>query len=359
MNSENKIDVCILTKDAREKCGLERYTSLLVNALSSDSTYTISLAEPTKIGHFAISVHQKKKNGKNSILHFRSQELASPLILHKYPKTIVTVHDIIPLEYPLYEQATHLRAKRFDKWFFKRTMKALERAERIITVSEATKMSLLKHISYSEEKIHVIYEYPSKEFREIKTIHEAKKKQKTYDVLYVGSEMPYKNVTVLLHAIAAVKKKIPQVRLIKVGKALWPGAREELKALARTLGIENVIVWKDEVEKIEEEYNRATVLIQPSLHEGFGFPVVEAMACGCPVICSNRTSLPELGGGAVLYFDPTNPYELAEKIVNVLENKKLQEELRKKGLKQVKKFTKERFDRETKQVYELVEKSVN
>jgi SAM-dependent methyltransferase len=90
------------------------------------------------------------------------------------------------------------------------------------------------------------------------------------------------------------------------------------------------------------------------LHEGFGFPVVEAMACGCPVICSNRTSLPELGGDAVLYFDPTNPYELAEKIVGILENKKMQEELQKKGLKQVKKFTKERFDKETKQVYELV-----
>lgn len=359
MSSESKIDVCIITKDARAKCGLERYTSLLVNALKSDSCYSVILIEPTKIGPLAISVSQKKIDHKTTILHFRSQELASPLIFYKYPKTIVTVHDIIPLEYPLYEQATHLRAKKFDKWFFRKTIKALERAERIITVSEATKKSLLKHISYPEERIHVIYEYPSKEFKEIKTIHEEKKKQKTCDVLYVGSEMPYKNLTVLLHAIAAAKKKIPQVRLIKVGKALWPGAREELEALASTLGIEDVIVWKDEVEKIEEEYNRATVLIQPSLHEGFGFPIVEAMACGCPVICSNRTSLPELGGDAVLYFDPTNQYELAEKIMNILENKKMQEELRKKGLKQVKKFTKERFDRETKQVYELVEKSVN
>lgn len=359
MNSGKKIDVSIVTKNAKEKCGLERYTSLLVNALDSDPRYSLGLVEPIKIGPFAIGVYQKKKKSKNPILHFRSQEIASPLIFHKYPKAIVTVHDIIPLEYPLYEQAHHLRLKKFDKWFFQKTIKVLEKAERIITVSDTTKKSLLKYIRYPEEKIHVIYEYPSKEFKVIKRINCSKKKQKSCDILYVGSEMPYKNLKVLLHAITEVKKKIPHVRFIKVGKALWPHAREELKALARTLGIEDAIVWKDEVEKIEEEYNQAAVLVQPSLYEGFGFPVVEAMACGCPVICSNTTSLPELGGDAVLYFDPTNSYELAEKIVLVLKNNKIQEQLGKKGLKQVKKFTKERFDKETKQVYELVNNNLS
>ena len=156
---KDKINVTIVTKNMREKCGLERYTSLLVNTLSSDSRYAVTLVEPKKIGPFAVSLAQKKED-KTPILHFRSQELASPLMFHNYPKTIVTVHDIIPLEYPLYEQAIHLRAKSFDKWFFKKTIEALEKAERIITVSEATKKSLLKYILYPEEKIQVIYEYP-------------------------------------------------------------------------------------------------------------------------------------------------------------------------------------------------------
>ena len=122
------------------------------------------------------------------------------------------------------------------------------------------------------------------------------------------------------------------------------------------MGISENIIWKDEVEDLVAEYNSATLFVHPSLHEGFGFPVVEAMACGCPVLSSNRGSLPELGGKAVEFFNPTDEYELAEKIISIIQNKKKQQTMRKKGFKQVKLFNKERFKRETMQVYDLLSK---
>lgn len=288
-------------------------------------------------------------------MHITSQDLALPLLFRKYQRTIVTVHDIIPLEFPLFENALHIRWKKFDKWLYKKTIDALQYADHIICVSHATKRSLMQQLPKTESKITVIHEYPQEQFKFLK------RKRNKFDILYVGSEMPHKNISVLLEAFAEVKKQFPKARLIKVGQPKWPGARELLQEQCERLGISNNIVWKESVVSVKslvEEYNTATVYVQPSLQEGFGLPVVEAMACGCPVLASNIEVMREIGGSAIEYFDPKNPQQLAQKLVRILHSRKKQDDMHKKGLLHVKTFNEENFQQGTAAVYEKVMKKV-
>ena len=336
------MNILLISNQDENKTGVGRYSQEVEEAISLRNV--IEKKSPLRFFNYPFFIH---KSDADSI-HILSQDLGFVLnFMSKTQKrkTIITVHDVIPLQYPLFEQAEHLFFKKFDKWFFKKSIESLKQAEQIICVSYATKKNLLQYINYPENKIQVIYEYPSKEFI---NLH---KNRNPYDIMYVGSEMPHKNLKVLIEALGYVKNKIPHIRLIKIGKSHWPGAREQLLELANKKNLTKNILWKDTVEDLAEDYNCATLLVHPSLHEGFGFPIVEAMACGCPVLCSDKDSLPELGGTAVEYFNPENEKELAEKIIKIVENKRIQEEMRKKGLLQVHNFNQERFKKETVAVY--------
>lgn len=333
--------ITIIIHNTTEASGINTYTNLLMNAIPL--SYEKKIQEPRKVFHYPLALRKT-----NTLTHITSQDLALPLVFKKYKKCVVTVHDIIPLQYPLFEHAPHIRFKKLDKYLFKKTIASLKKADRIICVSNATKKALLAFYPDLQKKIVVIYEYPAP------TYLYKKKKRNAHDLLYVGSEMPYKNIPVLLEAVALVKKQIPTIRLIKVGKSKWPAAREKLQELAEQLNIGENIIWKDSVEDLCEEYNNVALLVHPSFYEGFGLPVIEAMACGCPVLASNRTALPEIGGNAAEYFDPTNPQECAEKIIAILKNKKKQEQMKKRGFQNCKQFTKELFTKKIDQVYKEV-----
>ncbi len=338
--------ILLISNQNDAKTGIGRYSQEVEEAISlSDS---IEKKSPSHFFNYPIFI----KKSDADIIHILSQDAG--FVLKFMPekqkrKTIVTVHDVIPLQYHLFEQAEHLFLKKFDKWFFKKSIEFLQCAEQIICVSHATKQNLLQYINYPEHKIHVIYEYPSREFIDVH------RKRNPYDILHVGSEMPHKNVKTLVNALESVKQKIPQIRLIKVGKSQWPGAREEILKIAHEKNITENIIWKDTVENLAEEYNAASLLVHPSLHEGFGFPIVEAMACGCPVLCSQRDSLPEIGGDAAQYFNPDDVAQLADKIIEILFNTKKQEKMRRLGFFQIKKFNKEIFKEKMQQVYALRE----
>ncbi len=337
----------LLISSKTNKTGVGRYEEILKDAMKKVCNFlTIS---PIYFFTYPLLIKEEKNTErKKQIIHITNQQLAFPLYMmnkEQRRRCIVTVHDVIPMQYPLFKQAAHLRWKAVDQFFFKKSLHAIAKAGMVICISHATKKAFLAHVNCPEEKVKVIYEYPAQEFKEKKI------KRNQYDILYVGSEMPHKNVGVLLKALAEVKKTIEEVRLIKVGRAQWPGARESLMKQAREMGIEDSIVWYDEVADLVDLYNRVALVVHPSLHEGFGFLVVEAMACGCPVLCSSRDSLPELGGDAAMYFNPENEQELAEKIIMILENKYMQGQMRKKGLKQVKNFNEKRFEEQMTALY--------
>lgn len=340
----------LLISGQTNKTGVGRYEEILTNAMKKVCNFTI--IAPIYFLAYPLLIREKRSSKeKKQIIHFTNQQLAFPLYMmneEQRKRSIVTVHDVIPLQYPLFKQATHLRWRALDQFFFKMSLRAIAKAERVICVSHATKKAFLQHVTYPEEKVKVVYEYPAQEFKEKKI------KKSQYDILYVGSEMPHKNIGTVLKALARVKKTIKEARLIKVGRSQWPSARETLMKQARELGIEDSIVWHDEVSDLVTIYNSVFLLVHPSLHEGFGFPIVEAMACGCPVLCSSRDSLPELGGEAAMYFNPENEQELAEKIIMILKDKDIQTQMRKRGLKQVKKFNEEIFEEQMTSLYNSV-----
>jgi glycosyltransferase involved in cell wall biosynthesis len=293
-------------------------------------------------------------------IHCTSQKLTIPLLYsslfsllpfspRKKRKVIVTVHDIIPL-------ATNQYKNTLEKITYFFIKLALKNAAHIIVDSEHTKSDIIKHVRYPKEKITVIYLGVDK-----KEFYQKKIQKQENTILYVGSDAKRKNIELIIKALAILKKEIPTIRFIKVGQAQDNPMRAKLKRLTEELNVTDHIVWKDYVENLADEYNRANMFVFPSLYEGFGFPVLEAMACGCPVITTKRASLSELAGDAALFIDGTSPQELAKKIKQLLRDKKLQKRLQKEGAKQAAKFTWEKCAEETIAVYKSVwgKKAIN
>lgn len=226
-------------------------------------------------------------------------------------------------------------------------MYGLKNADQILADSAHTKKDLINCLKISKDKITVIpLGVDTKEFKPLSV----KKEKNT--ILYVGSEMPRKNFETLLYAFAIVKKQVPGAKLIKVGLPQWKNAREKHIRLAKGLGVSDSIIWKDYVTDLNLEYNKATIFVFPSKYEGFGLPMLEAMAAGTPIICSNATSLPEVGGNAVIYFNANNSEQLAEKIIVLLKSRETQKSVINFGLKIAKDFTWKNTANKTLKIYE-------
>lgn len=284
------------------------------------------------------------------IIHFSGQNLS--LARTKNKKVIVTVYDLIPFD------------KRFlpgmgERILNKCVASKLKKADKLIAISEHTKKDIIKYLGLPPERIEVIYcGVDHSEFRRLdrgKTSKKKTERKKKLRVLYVGSEMPRKNVAVLLKAFAILKENLPNIELVKIGESQWPGSRESLKLLAKKLSISEDMIWIDKVGKsLAIEYNKADLFVFPSLYEGFGFPVIEAMACGCPVICSDKTSLPEVVGNAAIYFDGYDVKDLAKKMHDVLTNEVLRLKMTEAGLAQARKFSWQKAAQKTLAVYKKI-----
>ena len=171
-------------------------------------------------------------------------------------------------------------------------------------------------------------------------------------ILFVGTIQPRKNIARLIEAYSMLDNK--DLELYVVGKPGW--MFEDIYKTPKKFGIENRVKFLDKVSDSElvELYKKAECFVLPSLYEGFGLPVLEAMKYGCPVITSNVSSLPEAGGDAALYVDPQSARDIKDKIEQLLGDKKLREDMIKKGYEQVKKFSWEKTARETLKVLEEV-----
>lgn len=246
-------------------------------------------------------------------------------------KLVTTIHDLTFIKYP----KTH--TKYLVSVHKRHLNRAKKYADRIIAVSQSTKKDLVDY-GIPETKIKVIYEAASPIFKPVNPAIVKKKYGLKSYFLSVGTLEPRKNISRLIQAYLAFKTNI---QLVIIGKFGW-GETYQNQA-----GIKFIGFVPDE--DLVGLYSGAKAFIYPSLSEGFGLPVLEAMACGCPVITSNTSSLPEVGGNAAIYVNPNNLQEIAEALRSV---GKLN--LKQKSLQQAKKFSWEKTARETLTVYQEV-----
>lgn len=278
---------------------------------------------------------------KTKPVHFTSQQQIMCLNYLRR-NAIVTIHDIIPLV------LSHFNSVLAKKLYLF-TLKAIKNAAYLTAVSQNTKNDVVNFLKYPEDKIKVVYNGINHAI--FKT---APVKRDECTLLYAGSEMPHKNVRALLKAFVIVKQKIPEAKLVKVGLPQWNGARKKLLRFVKQNNLQDSVIFKDYVENLAGEYQKATLFVFPSKYEGFGFPPLEAMACGCPVVCSNATSLPEVVGSAALTFDPDNVFELSEKIIKMLDDEHIRKKYSSRGIVWSQQFTWDRCASETIEVYKKV-----
>lgn len=272
-------------------------------------------------------------------------------------KFVVTIHDLIH-QHRHSDRATTLNPFTFKikQIGYRQVFKAATgKSQKILVPSKSVQQLLTAEWHVDKKKIIVTPEAVDNNILKIadtttkadceKTLNKFRIK-KPY-LFYVGNAHPHKNVEGLIKAFVAVQQKYPDLELVLSGydHYFW----QRLKKENQYKGIIYTGFISDN--ELVALYKGAAVFIQPSFEEGFGIPILEAMACSCPVIASKAASLPEVGGEACLYFDPVKPADLAEKIAKVLDDGLLRQQLVEKGLKKYKKFSWQVLAEKTLEVY--------
>jgi glycosyltransferase involved in cell wall biosynthesis len=272
-------------------------------------------------------------------------------LLHRGP-LVVTIMDVIHLRSPKYR---HKLGSILYAWPMLNA--AARRADQIITVSNYSKAQIMETLGTPGSKISVIHNGVGGQFRQNANEKESEAAAQALGtdrpfLMYVGNLKPHKNVITLLRAFAQLhQRKTFSHSLLIVGDD--PRWKRSIVEECVRLGIRDSTIFLPYVspELLPRLYAAAELLVMPSTTEGFGLPVLEAMACGTPVVCSNAASLPEVAGDAALYFDPASHEELAERIELLLHSNGLRAALRSKGLQRAKQFTWDEFARKHLDLY--------
>jgi glycosyltransferase involved in cell wall biosynthesis len=302
-------------------------------------------------GFMPTSMLVSRTNRLNSILQIQrgNYDIFHPTFFHHYflqhlnnKPFVITYHDCIKEKFNL----DHIdNASKIQK------QELLTRASKIIAVSENTKKDLLELYEVEAGKIDVVYH--STDFtNHVQPNHFHLKTPENY-FLYVGARNDYKNFDGLLKSIKPVLKKHPDVVLLCAGSGNFT---EQENVMLKTLGIENQVIhqhfYSDNT--LFSLYQRAIAFIYPSLYEGFGIPILEAFACGCPVILSDSSCFPEVAQDAALYFNIDNKDDLSQKLEEIISNSDLRNSLINKGLNRQKAFSAEKKAKETYKVYKSI-----
>ena len=257
-------------------------------------------------------------------------------------KVVCTVHDLALLRHPELGTPALQRTVR-------RTVDSLDRVDCIIAVSECTKRDLVELCKADEKRIRVIYNGVGTHFTPSSGDLPPQLAGRKY-ILHVGTLEPRKNIPTLLQAFAKIDHQ-GDLLLALVGDSGWE--TEDLSKLAHSLGIADRVRFLGAVDArtLPALYSQAQVLAYPSLYEGFGLPIIEAMACGTPVVCSDRGAIPEVAGGAAITIDPASCDDLANAINRVLSDKSLRHKMSDQGVRRAQDFSWEKCARQTLAVY--------
>ena len=279
---------------------------------------------------------------------FHATNLVMPPL--RRAKGVFTVYDLTFMLFPEY----HVKGMHS---FARDTKKYVDRSDCLIAISEHTKRDVVEHLHIPPERVRVTLLAADERYRVISNEQAVAAVLAKYGIdreyiLYTGTLEPRKNVPTLLRAFHLFRQETGAPhRLVLAGKRGW--LYDKIFAEVRSLGLEADVIFTGYVpdEDLPYLYNGAALFAYPSFYEGFGLPPLEAMACGCPVVTSNRSSLPEVVGDAGLMVDPNRHEELAEAMVNILSNGQLSSLLREKGLSRAAEFSWKRCAVETLAIY--------
>lgn len=343
-----------------QKTGTEYYTEEIIKRLISDShnnyiLYSqkpLSLNLPSHCSNIVIpfpylwtqvGLSLKMLTQPPDVLFIPAHVI--PII---HPKnTVYTCHDLAFRRYPAFYSS-------FQRLYLESSVRqAVIRASRIIAVSESTKKDLITFYGCSPEKIVVIYHGYNKQIYH--TDIKAKRKIKSPYILFVGRIEERKNIRGLVTAFAFLKKKShPSLKLVLAGKPGYgyPLIKQFIDERPSNVRRDIMELGYVDEKQLTSLYCHASAFIFPSFYEGFGFPVVEAMASGCPVVCSDIAPLREIGGDAALFFNPRDPEEMAQKLDRIIADKNLGRKMVAKGLKNVERFSWEQCAKQTNEILE-------
>lgn len=252
---------------------------------------------------------------------------------------VLTVHDMI------HEKFSEMFSPKDRTTEQKRLLE--EKAAKIIAVSQSTKKDLIDLFGADESKIEVVYHgnslFPKSN---IKLSLEIPKKY----LLFVGGRNSYKNFERFIKSIAELLTQDKELFVVCTGGGKF--SNYEIR-LFKELGIsKQILQFNLDDDSLVYFYKNALAFIFPSLYEGFGIPVLESFACGCPLVCSNVSSLPEVAGEAALYFDPYSKESIRNAVLRILYDTNLRKDLINKGYQQLKKFSWKQTVEQTKKIYE-------
>jgi len=327
-----------------ESSGIDRYSKELAKRIGMptvESKRYLSLKGSLKL--------LNKLRQSPYLVHFPSQHFGRHGLFLRKP-FIVTVHDLVRICFPFANETIP------QKLGLKLDVLGLRKAQHIVAVSKCTKTDLIRYLKIPATNISVIYNgVDCNVFKPLAC--------RRYDfpyLLYVGTERPRKNLITLFAAFSILKRNniLLDLKLVKVGS---PGRMSKFRQATlheiRRLGLENEVIFIDYAsdEDLATYYSSAVALVMPSLYEGFGLPLIEAMACGCPVIAANSSSLPEVAEDAALFFTPGDSLELVRLVQRVVTEPTTRNEMIGRGFDRVTHFSWERSAQETLQLYQRVE----
>lgn len=293
------------------------------------------------------------KRGKARLLHV--PHFAPPMVTGGIP-CIVTIHDVIGLRLAPY------RASPATVAYGGLVARAAKAAALVLTVSEYSKRDIMEVLGIPEDRIRVVPEAAPPGFRRVVDAQRLREARERYGlgerfVLYVGGLDHRKNVASLVGAFAAVYHEIgdPTLQLLIGGDPERLGSGPlypDWRPLAATFGVADQVLCAPIPDAdLPALYSATSCFVYPSVYEGFGLPPLEAMACGAPVVCSERTSLPEVVGSAGILLNPEDPDALGAAIQRVLTSRGLRDDLRARALARAKRFSWDQVAVETSAIY--------
>lgn len=270
-------------------------------------------------------------------------------------RVIATVYDMIPL---VFEEEYLGRLPEAFREKYLSTCEALSRVDRIITISECSKSDICRYLKVPADRVDVVYASVKECFTSLGNETEIQRVRRSYGledgfVLCTGGIDYRKNIERVIEAFSLLPQPVRTKKQLVIVCRVLPEEAQLLRSVAERFGVADRLVLTNYVsdDTLVALYNAADVFLFPSLYEGFGLPVLEALHCGAAVVTSKTSSLPEVAGDAALLVDPCSPGEIADAVAEVLVNTSLREDLGTKALQQATKFSTEQVARRTLEAY--------
>lgn len=298
--------------------------------------------------HIWFNIKLPKLLKKHKIDVFFSPEGLTPLRT-KIP-SVITLHDIAYAHYPEQIDKAH-------RFYLRRYQPRMaQKAAHLITVSEFTKNDIINHYKLPDNKISVVYNGANESYRPL-SYDEKKHIKDTYTdgreyFIYVGAIHPRKNVLNLLKAFVQFKRRQQsKFKLLIVGRMAWN--TDEIVEAQKRMPFRDDVIWLgyQNVETLSALVGASYAMVYPSLFEGFGIPLIEAMACNVPSITSDTSSMPEVIGSAGLLVDPTNVQDIAQKMMYIYKDENIHQELKAHCKTELERFD---WDKSAEQVWKII-----